>query len=142
MNPSVRFPDLTPGPALDAQVRRIRAEIDARATVRTFDTGASRDTDEGKLDFEAFFSPLVFECYGEFMHKNRVMKDGSLRDGDNWQKGIPKTVYMKSLWRHFFDAWKILRGYPCKSSLRDALCGILFNTQGLLHEDLKTETIR
>lgn len=70
--------------------------------IRTFDTGATRDTDEGKLDFEGFLSPLALERFAEYMNKHRQQSDGSLRDSDNWQKGIPVKQYMKSMWRHFF----------------------------------------
>jgi len=114
--------------------------------VRVFDTGATRDTETGKLDFEGFLSPAVLERYAEYMHRNRFLSDGSLRDSDNWQKGIPRTAYMKSLWRHFFDAWKLHRGLAATDrstgkaiTLEDALCGVLFNAMGYLHELLKGE---
>lgn len=105
--------------------------------IRQFETGANRDTDTGKLDLEGFLSPLVIEAYAHYMHFNRYLSDGSLRDSDNWQKGIPSGVYMKSLWRHFFDLWKYYRGYPIKDHVIFAGCGILFNTMGWLHEFLK-----
>ena len=115
-------------------------------SIRKFDTGATRDTDAGKLDFEGFLSPAVLEMYAEYMNRNRYLADGSLRDSDNWQKGIPRTTYMKSLWRHFFDAWKVHRGLEAKDrstgkiiTLEDALCGVLFNAMGYLHELLKGE---
>lgn len=74
--------------------------------MRQFDTGATRDVDTGKPDYEAFISPRVIEAYGAYMHFNRMQADGKLRAGDNWQKGIPSDAYMKSGWRHFFDLWK------------------------------------
>ena len=49
------------------------------STKRTFDTGASRDTEAGKLDFEGFLSPPVLERYAEYLNKHRVMADGSTR---------------------------------------------------------------
>jgi hypothetical protein len=78
--------------------------------VREFGTGATRDLDANKLDFEGFLSPLVLERYAEHMHKARRMPDGSMRDSDNWQLGIPVVVYMKSLFRHFFAVWKLHGG--------------------------------
>lgn len=104
---------------------------------RTFDTGATRDTDEGKLDFEGFLSPTVLELYAEYMHKNRFLRDGTVRDADNWQKGIPTREYMKSGFRHFFDWWKLHRGLPARDDLETALCALLFNVMGYLHEILK-----
>lgn len=106
----------------------------AAAEVRKFDSGATRDTDTGKLDYEGFLSPAVLERYAQFMHKNRVQRDGTLRDSDNWQKGIPITVYMKSMWRHFFSVWK---GHRQGLIDLDEVCALLFNVQGLLFELLR-----
>ena len=107
--------------------------------VRQFETGATRDTEEGKLDFEGFLSPLVIERYAEYMNENRVQSDGSLRASDNWQKGIPKDAYMKSLWRHFFDIWKEHRGINTDLGLERAVCAVMFNAMGYLHETLKAK---
>lgn len=109
--------------------------------VRTFDSGATRDSNDGKYDYEAFLCPLVIMRFGEYMHKHRVQSDGTLRDGDNWQKGIPTKQYMKSLWRHFHDLWIILRGYrgdpdEAREDLQNACCAIIFNVQGILHNHL------
>lgn len=108
-------------------------------TMRKFETGATRDTDQGKLDYEGFLSPLALERYAEYMNENRIQADGKLRDSDNWQKGIPLTAYIKSLWRHFFDVWKEHRGISTDSGLERALCGIIFNAMGYLHEVLKAK---
>jgi len=35
--------------------------------VRTFDTGATRDTEDGKLDYEGFLSGRVLKRYAEYM---------------------------------------------------------------------------
>ncbi len=108
--------------------------IDDNGQVRTFKTGATRDTADGKLDYEGFLSPYALEAYGEYMHKNRQQSDGTLRDSDNWQKGIPKEVYVKSLWRHLVSAWKGHRANAAPEVMEDALCGIIFNAMGYLHE--------
>lgn len=107
-----------------------------RGSTREFESGASRDTESGKLDYEAFLSPIVLKRYAEFMHKNRKLADGTLRDGDNWQRGIPQNVYIKSLLRHFMDLWMCHRhGTP--GDIEEVLCAILFNTFGYLFEELK-----
>ena len=105
--------------------------------IRKFKTGATRDTDENKLDYEGFLSPLVLERYAEYMHENRIQPDGKLRSSDNWQKGIPKDAYIKSLFRHFMDLWKEHRGLPSREGIEDALCGIIFNSMGYLYEELR-----
>ena len=107
--------------------------------MRTFDSGATRDDDKDKLDYEGFFSPLALEEYARYMHKNRKQADGKMRDSDNWQKGITLKAYMKSLWRHFMDLWKQHRGIKCQFGKKEALCGLLFNSMGYLHEILKNQ---
>ena len=110
--------------------------------MREFDTGATRDTEEGKLDYEGFLSPLVIERYGQYMNTHRIQADGKLRASDNWQKGIPREAYIKSGWRHFFDWWALHRGYNRDVQLQDALCALLFNVMGYLHEVLKERLAR
>lgn len=113
--------------------------------IRIFTSGASRDIDTTKHDPEGFLSPLVIRRYCEYMHHHRKMTDGSLRDSDNWQKGMPLSVYMKSLWRHTLDVWTLTRGFGPVSDNRgpvymeDALCAIMFNAQGMLLELLKAK---
>lgn len=117
--------------------------------MRHFDTGATRDDDTTKADYEGFYSPLVIEAFGDYMNKHRIQADGQLRESDNWQKGIPKNAYMKSLWRHFLDAWFIHRGYKRIDAqtkevltMQGVLCAILFNVQGYLYELLKEKEIQ
>jgi hypothetical protein len=119
----------------------LRAEgLDPKATpTRQFGTGATRDSDSEKPDYEGFMSPLVQLRFGEYMHQHRKQSDGKMRDSDNWQKGIPKEQYIKSHQRHALDWWLIHRGFSAfaRDTLEDILCGVLFNTQGYLHEILK-----
>jgi hypothetical protein len=127
---------------LASEVKPTFARINTKESkVRTFSTGATRDTDTNKLDYEGFISPLVLKRYAQYMHKHRKQSDGKLRDSDNWQKGIPQLQYRKSLVRHLIDAWIILRGWQelsdVEEDIEDLLCAIKFNTDGLLHEILK-----
>ena len=115
-----------------------------KKNIRKFESGATRDVDQNKNDYEGFLSPLVIEAFGDYMTLHRVQSDGKLRDSDNWQKGMPLSAYMKSLWRHFLDLWKIHRGHEVKDkkdghiiTAKEACCAIIFNTMGYLHESLK-----
>jgi hypothetical protein len=112
--------------------------VGTQPAMRTFDTGATRSNDAGKLDYEGFLSPLVLERYAQYLHKHRVQADGKLRDSDNWQKGMPKSEYMKSAWRHFMDWWKSHRGasLPTDEEIEDSICALLFNASGYLYEHL------
>lgn len=117
------------------------------AAIRTFETGATRNLDNSKNDYEGFLSPFVIKSFGDYMTSHRKQKDGTLRDSDNWQKGIPIDVYMKSMFRHFLDVWTIHRGGTAISpdtgeqvDLIEALNAVLFNVQGMMHETLKKES--
>jgi len=105
--------------------------------MRKFNSGATRDEDNTKLDLEGFLSPLVLERYGQYMHKHRKQADGQLRDSDNWKKGIPLEAYIKSAFRHFIDWWKEHRGLKSREGLEDALCALMFNEMGYLYEILR-----
>lgn len=107
--------------------------------MRTFGTGATRDSEDGKIDPEGSISPLVIARYSEYMRKHCRQSDGSFRSCDNWQKGMPVEAYMKSMWRHMLDVWLHHRGFATlsRSSIADALCGVLFNASGYLHETEK-----
>lgn len=104
---------------------------------RTFKTGAIRNGEEGKFDYEGALSPIVIERFAQYMNKHRFLEDGTLRDSDNWQKGVPLNSYMKSGWRHFHDWWKQHRGYESQEDIEDSLCALIFNAQGYLYELLK-----
>lgn len=109
--------------------------------IRSFDSGANRDVDTSKYDYEGFLNPLALQAFGAYMHKHRRIADGSLRASDNWQKGIPQDVYMKSLVRHTVDLWAEHRGYAANSQAcppigdkRELCCAIIFNAMGYLKE--------
>jgi hypothetical protein len=110
--------------------------------VRTFETGATRDTDEGKLDFEGYLSPVVLLRYAEYMRNHQATADGQVRPGDNWQKGMPPEAYMKSMLRHLMDVWLMHRGYPSDTgaSIEDALCAVMFNAMGYLFQVMVLES--
>jgi hypothetical protein len=123
--------------------------------VRTFKTGATRDVDHNKPDYEAYLSPRVLRAYGRYMLKHQIQADGTRREGDNWQKGMPLEAFMKSGWRHFMEWWERHRapGGQCPpgycpegedmqtleqaEKIEEALCALLFNVMGYLHETLE-----
>ncbi len=113
---------------------RMCDEVGMSKKIRAFATGATRDVDNDKLDYEGALSPIVLRRYCQYMKAQRLQADGSVRADDNWQKGIPKNEYMRSKLRHDMDLWIAHR-----SGLTDenAACAILFNTMGYLFEILK-----
>jgi len=111
----------------------------ANMEMRTFETGATRSDNKERLDYEGFLSPLVLKRYAEYLHKHRRQADGTLRASDNWQKGIPIEVYMKSKWRHFMSTWLWFR--EGGDGAEESLCAELFNTMGMLHEILRGKNL-
>jgi hypothetical protein len=106
--------------------------------MRHFIGGASRNTDDTKADPEGCFHPLVLREVSEYMKKHSFLPDGTRRPADNWQHGMPRAVWRKSLERHWLDVRLHDKGFSDKAheSLIDALCAVIFNAQGRLLEEL------
>ena len=73
--------------------------------IRTFGSGATRDTDDGKLDYEAALSPIVMERFVQYMCKHKNQPNKVIREADNWQ-GLFGPAHlnfcMKSAMRHMY----------------------------------------
>lgn len=111
--------------------------------MRHFNSGATRDSDDGKLKFTGFLSFPALERYARYMDSHRVQSDGSVRDPGNWKKGIPTDAYCDSLVRHSLQAWGTHDGQEVRDEkghvvdLEEALCAVIFNAFGWLHEVLR-----
>lgn len=101
--------------------------------MRQFETGATRDSNEDKLDYKGFVSAHATELFAEYMHKHRKQADGSMRGSDNWKLGIPPSAYLESQIRHTFDLMKAAEAGDW-DTVEELQCAIWFNTQGWLHE--------
>lgn len=108
--------------------------------MRYFNTGATRDTADGKIDPEGYLSPLVIKRFSEYMLENQVQADGKIRPSDNWQKHFGDQhfdVCMKSMWRHLLDVWMEHRGLKSREGMEKALMGTLFNVMAYADKYLK-----
>jgi len=128
-----------PAPGEVPVIPQLQNHAEAVRLMREFATGATRNVDSAEPDYEGFLSPLVILRFGQYMNEHRTQADGTTRDSDNWQKGIPLTSYMSSLLRHVMDTWLCRRGHEAlaREDIEKALCGVLFNASGMLHEILK-----
>lgn len=109
--------------------------------MRTFDTGATRDSDDSKLEPWGFSSALVEKRYSEYMQTHQTQADGEKRASNNWMKGIPQGVYKHSLSRHISDLRLILEGHSDQAEEQDletVLCAVKFNVDGMLYEVVKS----
>lgn len=80
---------------------------DNKPTHRTFDTGATRDSDTGKLEYSRYINPLADYSFAEYMKSKQII-GGEYRRGDNRQKWIPTESLFDSLVRHI-EIVKLLR---------------------------------
>lgn len=93
-----------------------------------------------RLAIVAGMPPVVLKRFGEYMMKHQIQPDGNTRASDNWKRGIPFNAYMASLYRHVQDVALHHTGESTvRDSLEDALCAVLFNAMGYLHEWLKRQ---
>ena len=109
--------------------------------LREFESGAIRNSDKGKLEYRRFFSALVHKRRAEYMDKHRKLEDGTLREPDNWKRGIPSGVCADSLERHMQDIKLYFEGYEfaMTEDIEDALCAVMFNCESILLTILQSE---
>lgn len=131
--------------AYNSQLRYQAGLTDMRtAEIRTFSTGATRSSAEGKPEYAGYLSPRFIRAYGQYMLKHQVQADGNMRDCRNWQNGIPLESYMQSMFRHFVEVWtyhELLRKGQTVSpdDFIESLCALTFNAMGMCHELLGVE---
>jgi hypothetical protein len=82
-----------------------------KGEIRQFESGATRDTASGKIEYHGFRHPLLEHSFGEYMNKHRIQSNGELRDSNNWWKGWDKEISLQSLCRHLADLEAIHAGY-------------------------------
>jgi len=127
---------------LEKQPQQCQVTPGVVETMREFKGGATRDTLRGKLSYVKALSPIVLQRYVQYLNVHRLQPDGSMRDFDNWKKGIPKDVYFDGLGRHFLAAWLLAQDFPAEDNhgpvtLEDSLAAVIFNASGWLHELVK-----
>ncbi len=108
------------------------SEVEEDNKIFEFDSGAVR-TSEPMFDPEGFMSPVVIRAFSIYMEKHRTQANGNIRNSDNWQKGMSKARYMRSMTRHWLDVWTEWRSPSCsQEKLLDCLCALFFNVQGMM----------
>lgn len=95
-------------------------EEDGTITYRQFETGAVRDSNEGKSRPD-LISPYFTERLGF-----RLAEGAKKYDENNWKKGIPDEAFLESLERH-------LVAYKMGKTDEDHAAAIAFNIMGIIH---------
>jgi hypothetical protein len=106
-------------------------------TVRTFATGATRDTAEGKTVPWRYGSAVVDHLFASYMQGHQKQSDGQLRAGDNWKKGFGIDVLDDCLSRHIQDYRLHAEGHPelaREADIIQVLLAVKFNVDALILE--------
>lgn len=103
--------------------------------MRQFETGAVRDSEDGKEDYIETISWTAFRRYAQYM-TGKKNKYGA----GNFKKGIPIESYEKSLVRHVQKYLANRHEDGNFEKEEDHLSAILFNVFGIIHEEEKAKT--
>lgn len=91
---------------------------------QSFDTGAVRDTEEGKPRLDLMFKYLPMTA---LMRVTQHYVNGAKKYGDhNWQKGIPSSRCISSAFRHLYQ-------YFTGDRSEDHLSAVIFNIFAIIH---------
>jgi hypothetical protein len=78
---------------------------------RVFESGGIRDSGNHKHDPYGFRNPLLEHSFYKYMYQHRKLKDGSMREPNNWWKGWDREISLKSMARHVEDLKCLHAGY-------------------------------
>ena len=98
--------------------------------MRKFKTGATCDTDEGKLKYLAYESALVNKRFAQYMQHHETQADGVTRKPDNWKLRIPIEVHADSLIRHVEELRLLYETLGTNEDVIERLCAIRFRVNG------------
>lgn len=97
-----------------------------------FDTGAIRDSQEGKEDYIETISWTAFRRYAQYM-TGKKEKYGA----GNFKKGIPVSNYEQSLARHVVKYFTNKYEEGDLEKEEDHLAAMVFNIFGIMHEEAR-----
>lgn len=98
--------------------------------ITKFNTGAIRDSQEGKEDYIETISWRAFKRYAQYMTGKKA-KYGA----GNFKKGIPIESYEKSLVRHLQKYLENKYEGGTIEKDEDHLSAMVFNIFGIMHEE-------
>ena len=98
--------------------------------IRTFKSGAIRDSQEGKESYGETISWTAFKRYAQYM-TGKKEKYGS----GNFKKGIDIDSYEESLIRHYQKYMENKYEGGNVEVNEDHMSAIVFNAMGIMHEE-------
>lgn len=79
--------------------------------MRKFQSGATRDSNDGKIAYYGFRHPLVEHSFGKYMLGHQIQADGKKREANNWWGTWDEKISIDSLVRHAEELQAIDAGY-------------------------------
>lgn len=104
-----------------------------KSKITTFDTGAIRDSQEGKEDYIETIAWAAMKRYAQYMTEKKK-KYGT----GNFKKGIPISNYEQSLLRHIQKYLENKYEGGTIEATEDHLSAMVFNIFGIMYEERKT----
>lgn len=104
-------------------------KLDNSGKVRSFTSGAIRDSEESKEDYTETISWTAFKRYAQYMTSKKKQYGGG-----NFKKGIPIDSYERSLIRHLQKYMENKYEEGVVETDTDHLSAIVFNVFGIMHE--------
>lgn len=98
--------------------------------ITQFDTGAIRDSQDGKVNLIETISFTAHHRYAVYMTGKRAKYGGG-----NFKKGIPIESYEQSLLRHVDKYFRNKYENGNDEPFEDHLAAIRFNVDGIMHEE-------
>jgi hypothetical protein len=105
-------------------------QIEEKKEIRTFKSGAIRDSEQGKESYVETISWTAFRRYSQYM-TGKKEKYGA----GNYKKGIDIECYEESLMRHIVKYFANKYEGENLEKNDDHLSAILFNCFGIMHEE-------
>lgn len=106
--------------------------------MRKFETGATRNSDEGRYNPARSIGWRAMAAYANWVEKHATLPDGSKRPTDNWKKGFPLDAIEVSLGRHAMEFLAAVERGDYEAADESAM-GIWFNCQAYVFEREKAK---
>lgn len=101
---------------------------------RTMPTGATRDTNNNKLEYSSYSHPLNDFSFAKYMQSKQTIW-WKYRRWDNWQLGLGREVLLDSLIRHIKTLELLFKGYRLFETKKDWVVDLIVLKKDHIFDD-------